>query len=74
MVDNKNTKLFSMESIFFFTAEMLATLSSDVLHNKTDQRDNECLKNVGNGQLAIRYGQRFEPFNFPQHFSRNWFT
>lgn len=53
---------------------MLATLSGDALHNKTDQRDNECLKNVWNGQLAIRYGQRFETFNSPQHFSRDWFT
>lgn len=39
---------------------MLATLSSDMLHDKIDQHDNDCFKNVQDGQLAIRDGQRFE--------------
>jgi len=45
MVDTKNTNYFQWKA-FLLTAEMLATLSSDALHNKTDQRDNECLKNI----------------------------
>lgn len=43
-MDNKNTEVFSTESNFFLTAEMLATLSSDVLRDKIDQHDNDCLK------------------------------
>jgi len=68
-VDNKNTEAFSTESNFFLTAEMLATLSSDVLHDKPDQHDNDCFKNVRDGQPAIRDGQRFDPFHFPKRYS-----
>lgn len=69
----KIQKCFLLKAIFL-TAEMLATYSSDVLHDKIDQHNNDCFKNVWDGQLAIRDGQRFEPLHFPKRFSTDWFT
>lgn len=64
-MDNKNTEVFSTESSFL-TAEMLAALWSDVLHDRTDQHGNGCLKNARDGQTAMRDGQRFEPPHLPR--------
>lgn len=74
IVGNKNTEVFSTESNSFLTAEMLAALLSDVLHDKMAHHDNGCFKNIWDGQTAIRDGQRFELFHFPKHYSMDWFT